>query len=177
MRRKNTMEVTKIYWNVLLWIFSNDVLINFFITLRRSIINMGKFRPTKAGSGHYKRGIPPCLDETFYIKSQDIIYEEFITLLGSGKTGQIFIPANRDHVLTIFADEKLFQWQTRCFDNNLISYCNHKGFPYDSHISRIMNLLTSIWVGVGGWVGGSFTPCWFSLNNSETVTLVLYSIQ
>ena len=48
----------------------------------------------------YKRVIPPFRDETFYKQSQDIIYEEFITLPRSWKKKQNFIPANRDHVIT-----------------------------------------------------------------------------
>ena len=44
---------------------------------------MGRFRPVKAGSRQYKTGIPSYRDETFYMQSQDVIYEEFITRPGS----------------------------------------------------------------------------------------------
>ena len=52
----------------------------------------GNFRPGKVGPGQRKRGIPTCLCETFYMQSRDIIYEEFITMLGSRQNGTEFYP-------------------------------------------------------------------------------------
>ena len=52
----------------------------------------GKFCPNKVGSQQYKRGIPSCQDETFYMKLQDIIYEEFTTLPGSWQNRIEFYP-------------------------------------------------------------------------------------
>ena len=48
-----------------------------------------KFRPGKAGSNQYKRG---TFYETFSMQSQEITYEEFITLPGSRKNGTKFHP-------------------------------------------------------------------------------------
>ena len=54
---------------------------------------MGKFRPCKAGSRQYKRGNSPHRGQTFHMLSYDnIIYEEFIALLGSPQNGAEFHP-------------------------------------------------------------------------------------
>ena len=74
--------------------FYGCFLINFFILpMRAEAINyMAKFRPGKVGSPLYKGGIPSCWDETFYMQSQDVIYEEFITLPGFWQSGTEFHP-------------------------------------------------------------------------------------
>ena len=57
---------------------------------------MRKSRPGKAEPRQYKRRIPPCRDQTFHMLSQDVIYEDFITLLGSRPD----VSTNWDHVIT-----------------------------------------------------------------------------
>lgn len=61
---------------------------------------MGQFRPSKAGSQHYKSGMPRRWDKSCHMQWQDKIHEEFIKLSESRKLGQNFIPANQDHVIT-----------------------------------------------------------------------------
>ena len=93
MRRKNIIEISSIYWNVLLWIFQTPVLINFFIPLSRWLhdpswpgeiqnvagittelwtlneiypaITCEKFHPGKMWSLFCTAGFPPCLDKIF----------------------------------------------------------------------------------------------------------------
>ena len=64
MSRKNTMEISSIYWSVLLLILFNWL---FYPALAGWSDCMGKVRPDKAGSRLYKRGIPSCRDEKFYM--------------------------------------------------------------------------------------------------------------
>ena len=79
MRRKNTIEITEIYWNVLLLIFSNWC------------VNW-KFLLGKAGLGQYKRGIP-------YTGMVLLTYNGQIQhCQDPGKTRQSFIKAYWDHV-------------------------------------------------------------------------------
>ena len=48
--------------------FSTDVLINFFVPLRRAeAITWKNFIPAKWDPGQYKRGIPSCRDDNFHI--------------------------------------------------------------------------------------------------------------
>ena len=58
---------------------------------------MRNSRPGKAEPRQYKRRIPPCRDQTFHMLSQDVIYEDFIILLGSWPD----VSANWDHVIII----------------------------------------------------------------------------
>ena len=52
MSRKNTIEISSIYWNVLLWVF-----FNFFTSLRRAeAITWENFVPAKQDSGYIKEG-------------------------------------------------------------------------------------------------------------------------
>ena len=69
------------------------MLISFFIPLTPvEAITWKKSFPDKVGSRQYKGGILPCQDETFYMLSQDVIYEEFITLPGSLQNETEFYP-------------------------------------------------------------------------------------
>ena len=57
MRRKNTIEITTIYWNVLLWFSQTDVLIQFFIPLRQAeAITRENFIPAKQDPSCTKEG-------------------------------------------------------------------------------------------------------------------------
>ena len=48
----------------------------------------------------------PCQDKTFYLLSQDIVYEEFITLLGSRQNGTEF-PADQRGLCNHHVSQKL----------------------------------------------------------------------
>ena len=59
--------------------FQTDVLINYFIPFRRAeTITWKNFVP--AGIPAVQKRDPSCRHESFYMLSQDLIYEEFITL-------------------------------------------------------------------------------------------------
>ena len=54
---------------------------------------MRKFYPGKAESWQYKRDIPPCSGENFYVQLQDIIY-----------VGAYLIPVGWDKILSSFVE-------------------------------------------------------------------------
>ena len=71
------------------------------------MITWANFVPAGRHLGRKKRN--PALPGWNFSQSQDILYEEFITLPGSRKTGQNFIPANRDHLITPYF---YYYWQS-----------------------------------------------------------------
>ena len=97
--RKNTIEISSIYWNVFYGYFL--FLIKFFVALRRTeTITWENFVPvkrdpgsTKAGSRLARMKLFPCNHRIKFMKS--LLY-----CRDPGKAGQNFIPAKRDHVIT-----------------------------------------------------------------------------
>ena len=90
MHHKNIIEIS----SSIDMCFYGYFLINFLVLVRRAeAITWENFVPAKRDPGmEYKRGIPSCRDETFYVQLQDVIYEEFITLLGSRLSRTEFHP-------------------------------------------------------------------------------------
>ena len=83
---------------------------------------MGKFCPGKAGSRWHNKGIPIFRDKNFYIFLQDIIYEEFITLLVFRQNGTEFHPDQLgpfNHHLNQFLIRIKFINITIYFQNNV----------------------------------------------------------
>ena len=67
--------------------FQTDVLIKFFILLRRAeVITWENFVPVKQDPGSTKEGTLSYQNESFCMHSQDVIYEEFLILPGYNGT-------------------------------------------------------------------------------------------
>ena len=98
--------------------FQTAVLINLLIPLRQAeAITWGNFVPAKR-SLQYKWGILSYRVETFYMYSQDVIYEGFITLPESQQNGKEICSSNRDHVILAIDGLTVFNWN--CFLMNFV---------------------------------------------------------
>ena len=96
-------KISLIYWNVLLWIFSNWCV---KLTFSSRLSGLKRFH-AKISSQQYKRRIWSWGDETFYMYSQEVIYEEFITLPGSRQNEtESFIPKAENCLWSCFSFTK-----------------------------------------------------------------------
>ena len=88
--RKNTTEITTIYWNALLWIFPN-----WFLTFSSRLGGMKRlhgqvFVQAKLDPGCTKERSRLAGMKCFTCNCKIIVYKEFVTLLGSWQNGKEF---------------------------------------------------------------------------------------